>query len=459
MQLDDLEDAVNAIPLLMLVAVTPPALAPAVGGVVGAQANPVAAVRAANAPVPEQAALSVDVLVALALERSPSLAAQRSKLLAAREMVAPAGALPDPMVELMLADMGFPKYTVGTDEMSMIGPEVRQGLLYPGKRESRRLAARAESGIRGAELDQVARELIRQVRTIYARLFAVDRERQSLGAASELLDLLAATAAARYGVGEAEQEAVIKAQIEVSRVAERLDDLAADRAALAAALNRLLDQPGDAPIGAVADLPLPVVPPEPWAGLALAASSEVAVRRAAVDAAARRLDVARLELKPNLSAGAALGLRGGFDPAVTLRFGVELPLWKGEKQRPLIRAAEHELDMARAELRDAEASSRAEAARLAAEWRRAERQILRYREAILPQSSAAMDAARASYLAGRGDFSTVIEDFALWLDARVELARRQADRFITWAELEALTSRQIGDEPAAAPKEDRHDTR
>ena len=56
----------------------------------------------------------------------------------------------------------------------------------------------------------------------------------------------------------------------------------------------------------------------------------------------------------------------------------------------------------------------------------------------MPQTSAAVDAARSAYLAGRGDFSTVVEDFELWLEARTELARREADRFATWAELEAV---------------------
>jgi outer membrane protein TolC len=84
--------------------------------------------------------------------------------------------------------------------------------------------------------------------------------------------------------------------------------------------------------------------------------------------------------------------------------------------------------------------ARAEAARLQAEWRKAEEQILRYREAIVPQTSAVLDAARASYLAGRGDFSTVVEDFDLWLEARTGLARREAERYVAWAELERLIS-------------------
>ena len=77
----------------------------------------------------------------------------------------------------------------------------------------------------------------------------------------------------------------------------------------------------------------------------------------------------------------------------------------------MIRAAGQDLEASRQELRDAEAAARAEAARLEADWRSAGSQVTRYAQAIVPQSSLALDAARSSYLAGRGDFSTVIEDF------------------------------------------------
>ena len=73
-----------------------------------------------------------------------------------------------------------------------------------------------------------------------------------------------------------------------------------------------------------------------------------------------------------------------------------------------------------------------------AEWHRADQQVRRYEQAILPQTSVAIDAARTAYLAGRGDFSTVIEDFRLWIDARVALTRREADRFVAWAGMQSM---------------------
>jgi len=167
-------------------------------------------------------------------------------------------------------------------------------------------------------------------------------------------------------------------------------------------------------------------------------SPEVAVRRAEVLASERRLRVARLERGPDLLAGAGVGFRGGRDPVVTLRLGMDLPIWGAQRQLPMIRAAEQDLEASRQSLRDAEAGARAEAARLAADWQRAGRQVTRYTQAIEPQASLALDAARAAYTTGRGDFSTVVEDFDLWLEARTGRARREAERFTTWAELQAL---------------------
>jgi outer membrane protein TolC len=402
-----------------------------------------AAARAVAGPEP---APPVDSLVEQALARAPSVAAMQAKLSAAREMIAPAGALPDPMLEVMLQDISFPKWTVGREEMSMIGPEIRQELPFPGKRAARRDVAAAEATVRAAGLEQLRRELTAQIRTLYARIYALDREHQYLEAAHELLDMISATAASRYSVGETDQEAVLKAQLELSRLAERLEDVAADRSGLVAALNRLLDQPGATALGQVRELPIPTVSSTPWEEAAVQASPEVAARQASVAAAEKRVTVLRLDLKPDFTTGAGIGLRGGLDPAVTLRFGLVLPLWRNVKQGPLVRAAEDDLATARAELRDAEASARSSAARLAAEWRRANRQIDLYQQAIVPQSSAAVDAARAAYLVGRGDFLTVVDDFNRWLDSRVELARREADRYAAWAELQALTAGGAGKE-------------
>ncbi len=285
---------------------------------------------------------SVDSLVAEALAKSPSLAAARSRLAAARDMEPPASALADPMVEAMVQNADFPNYTIGTEDMSMAGFEVRQPLPYPGKRRARAESAHAETALRETEIAELERRVTAEVRTLYGRVYAMDRERQSLSAARELVELLTATASARYASGESEQESLLKAQLQVTRLEEQLDDLEAERQALVAELNRWLDRPGEEPLGEITALPAVQDPAGPWEARAVEASPRVRVSRAAVAAAERRVAVARLDLKPDFAPSAGFAVRGALGPVLTLRVGVELPFWKRQKQEPRIRAAEAE---------------------------------------------------------------------------------------------------------------------
>ncbi|MFN7943131.1 MAG: TolC family protein [Thermoanaerobaculia bacterium] len=371
----------------------------------------------------------LDVLVAEALSRAPALAAKRAEIEARREMEAPASALPDPMVEATLQNVGF-EPSVGSEEMSMVGIQARQGLPYPGKRAAARDVAVAETERARADLFALERQVAAEIRSLYARAWALDREREALAAADELVQLLEEIAHSRYSAGEGDQEGVLKIQVQELRIAESVGDLAKERRTLVAELNRWLDRPGDAPLADTRLLPRAWPIGADAERLALAGSAEVRRAQAAVVAAERRVAVARLELKPNFSANAGLAARGGYDPVVLLGFGVELPIWRRQKQLPMLRAAEQELEAARREQADVEAMVRAEASSQLAAWQNADEQANLYRQGILPQTSAALAAARAAYLTGRGDFSTVIEDFNLWLEARVALARREADRFI-----------------------------
>ena len=59
----------------------------------------------------------VEALVAEALEKSPALAAARAEVAAARERVAPAGTLPDPMLSLAYENDGV-SFSLGVEPMS-----------------------------------------------------------------------------------------------------------------------------------------------------------------------------------------------------------------------------------------------------------------------------------------------------------------------------------------------------
>lgn len=378
----------------------------------------------------------VEELVREALARAPEIAAARARIDAARAAVAPAGAMPNPMLAALYQNGSGQTHFGGVEDMSMIGVELMQPLPFPGKRAARRRAAGFETAIRLHEHVAAQRDAALAVRTSYAHLYRLDRTAAELEVARELVDLLAATAAARYSTGEVAMGAQIKAQLEEIRLAARLDDLHAERNTTLARLNRILLRSQGQEIGRVMLLPDVAPPAGSWADRAVRFAPEVAARHAAIAAAEGRLEVAQRDDRPDFVAGIGVMARRDGDPIYMVRLGAELPIWT----RPgrMAPAAAADLLAVRAESQQAERDARAAVERLAAEWKRADLQVRRTRDAILPQTSAAFDAVRSAYVAGHGEFTPVIDDFRVWLEARIELAEREAERFIAWAELEAL---------------------
>ncbi len=406
------------------------------------------ATRADPSPAPVAPATSappVDDLIKEALSRSPSLASLRAQVEAARRMTEVPG-LPDPMLDLILQDAGFPSWTVGSQEMSMVDVELSQKIPGPGKIARERAVDRAAVGTEEARLEQARRSVALEIRTLYARLYANDRERESILSGRALMDGLEQSALGRYRAGAADEEAVLKAQLSASRLAERESDLDAERIGLVAGLNRILDRAGDAPLGTVDSLPAPAPLQGSWDSLGVSNSAAVQEARQETTVAGEEAQLERARLRPDFTVGAGIGLRGSQSPVATFRLGFDLPLWERHRLHSQINAADLDREARKQDERQAEAEARSSAARLAGEWKRSEEQTARYRDVLIPESEAALRAARASFVAGRGDFTTVIEDFEAWLDAQSDLAKRESERFISWAELDALTT------PAPAPE-------
>jgi outer membrane protein TolC len=141
------------------------------------------------------------------------------------------------------------------------------------------------------------------------------------------------------------------------------------------------------------------------------------------------VELFRKALFPDFEAGAFLGSRGKFGAVASLSFGVQWPLFSREKQKPQLAAAELRYKAALAEVEAEKLALAENLASLEARMSQASAQSTRYEQAILPLAAAALEAARASFLAGRGDFATVVEDFNLWLEAKVALASWQAEQF------------------------------
>ncbi len=384
--------------------------------------------------VPQPSTPVLDSWIAEALASSPTLEELRARLDAADSRQEPASLPPDPMIEAMLQDIDFPRNTVGREDMSMIGVELRQELPGSRRLHARKAAAAAEQATAEAALRVALSELKLQIRIDYAALYALDREDETLAASSELLEMIAATAAARFGSALGRQDEALRVQLEQQRLLERRADWKAERASVSARLNALLGRSSDEPIDRVEQLP-EVVWPTAVDGLRAPALRQA---QAMSSAAERRTEVARAEARPNWSAGVGLFNRGGLDSVVTLRVGLSLPIWHERKQAREIEAAQHDRAAADASARSVQRETALTLATLRARFDAARANAQRYREGLLPLSSAALDEARVAYLSGQGEFTAVLNSWRTWWDARFGLSQRMADQFVAWATCLAL---------------------
>lgn len=375
-------------------------------------------------------------LVAEILQSNPKIQVASLQVEESRALEQPAGALPDPMVDLQLSRLGFPRLEFGSQ--AMVLASVRQNLLYSKKRLLASQLAAGKTTIRREELEALRAQLVLAAYEAYAALYVIDRNLELVADSRELLKAILASARKRYVAGLTSQESLVKVAIEETRLAEMDTDLRRQRAEFVALFNRLRDRPLGSPLGTVRRLP-PLDPPPPqWDQQALHQAPELLVARANVEAANRAVAVAQRALKPNLFLAAGLGSQREMGSMANLGVGLEWPLWKKSKQEPQLVAARLQFEAAKAQEAAAAAQVRELIERAEAAWQAAQEQLARYQGELVPQAEAALAAAQAAFLVGQADFSTVVEDFRLWLEVKTQLARRSAELFVARAKIRYL---------------------
>lgn len=399
-----------------------------------------APLRAQTGPAGQSDTLRLTDAVVAARAANPAVQASRLRAEAEQERVSPAGALPDPVLELGLLNRPFDGF--GTDErmtMNVIG--LKQAFPWPGNQgfseEGREHAARA------AQLDaaEVEAQVVARTRAVHARLAYLDRAIAITADTRSMLRDFLEVAETRYASGAGVQQDVLQAQVAVGRTTADLAGMEQERVATAARLNALMGRPAGEPIPAV-DLPPPGGESLPLDSLmvlsqsgrpALAAAQERALAAEARYRAAGRASYPDFELR------VAYGQRPQYTDMGSIALGVSLPIWGGSKDKPLERAAaadQAELDARALELHY-DTYARLGELRAADERARTLEEI--YRVQILPQAEASVESAFAAYQVGSVDYATLLDARLTVNQYAIDRVRLAAERLQATAEIEALT--------------------
>lgn len=406
---------------------------------------------AAVAPSVPADSLRLNDVVQLALERSPEVEAAQAAIRTAEHSVAPAKTLPDPTVSAGWAGRLAPFVTMPGDASSYRGVTVSQQFPYPGKLRLQASVAERDVDAARVECEAARRRIVADANTAFAEYFYLDKAIEATRQNKELLEKLAAIAEAQYRVGKAMQQDVLRSQVEISMLLEKLDLLEEQRAEATATLNALLQQAPETELPrpeALEARPLRYSLHELYA-MADAKDSGVLREQAAIERSKAGLALAERMARPDIGVSYMFQQRTNQPDMNGVTVTMSLPVFWKQRQHEAVAGAAETLHGAERMLAGQQNNARAELRRqfLAAET--AQRLLTLYAKGIVPQSSLALESAMSEYQVGKVDFISLLASFSSVLNYETDSYRQLADYNIAVARIESMTGEPITSELSA----------
>ncbi|MGH9454531.1 MAG: TolC family protein [Terriglobia bacterium] len=375
---------------------------------------------------------------------NPRIIAARRAWQAATQVPLQVSTLPDPEVAVQQFSVGSPRPFAGftNSDFAYIGFGVSQRVPYPGKLRLRGEIAKRDAAVERDQLELVRREVIEQLKTTYFELSYVQQTLGILRRDQKLLDEVEKIAEARYRVGQGNQQDVLKAQLEETKLLPEIALLHQKMGTLEARLKQLLNRPADSSdltVETLTETPLPYTVDQLMA-LIRSGNPNVEAEQQRVRQQGLQVDLAHKDFYPDFNVQYMWQHTAEqFRDYYMLTFGVQVPIHWRRKQRPHLAQEVEELSRSRRsyEAQVQQSYFDVRDRYLAAET--AANVLTIYRQGLIPQATATFNAGLASYQTGREDFQTLLDSFRDVLNLDIEYWRTLASHETALAHLEALT--------------------
>ena len=389
--------------------------------------------------------LQVDELIHEALERSPEAQSTLHTVKALERRVPQAKALPDPMLGVGWAGNLAPFNTMSGDASSYRGITVSQQFPTAGKLKLQGEMAKKDVEAAQTDYEAIRRRITAEVKAAYYEYFYYDKAIQATNQNKELLEKLSKISEAQYRVGKSMQQDVLRSQVEISMLVEKLTEFEQQRATAQARINAYLQQSPETPLPPAGE----VVPNEIRYSLdelyGLALSNDTASDRAQkmIERSQLGVTLAQKQYRPDIGVSYMYQQRTAQPDMNGATISVTIPVFYRSKQRQAVAEAtedvvsaqklrENRLNEVRFELKQQYLAAKA-----------ADHLISLYSKGIVPQSSLALESSMAGYQVGKVDFLSVLANFTSVLNYETDYYRQVADYLTAIARMESLTGTDI----------------
>ena len=380
----------------------------------------------------------------LAVAREPGYESLLAQAEAMQEHAVAAEQLPDPTMRVGLANYPISGGSFSTEGMTQAQLGFRQA--FPAG-DTRALSAARFSSLAtqmGENAELRGRDVLTAVRNTWLDLYYWEQAHQRLVESRPFFVDLATITRSLYAVGRKSQQDVLRAELELSRLDDRVIEIERQRSAGRAALGEWIGPQAARPVANKLPGWSQVPPLEsmqetlPEHPLLRAADAGIEAREAGVGLAEQRS-------KPAWALDVGYSYREGFLPSgqprsdfISVAVTVGLPFFSRKSVDSTLSAALHERSAAEFSREKMLRSLSSRLAALYARWENLSRRVALYDSRILDQSRENAEASMLAYQHDTGDFADVMRAYVDDLNTRIDHVRLQVERAKSYAALANL---------------------
>jgi outer membrane protein, heavy metal efflux system len=376
---------------------------------------------------------------------NPQIQAARHGWDSAKQVPTQVSTLPDPQFVLQHVSVGSPRPFAGysNSDFAYVGLGVSQDLPYPGKLRLRGEIAKKDADMTEQKYESVRRTVLAEVKMAYFQIGYLSKRQTILGGDGQLLQQVEQSAETRYRNGMGNQHDVIQAQLERTKLLREITTNQLEAGKIQAEMKFLLNRPQSSPDIETTELSetAPAYTYDQLLDAAKMNNPEIAGAQKMVEKQGLQVDLARKDFYPDFN---LQYIWQRTDPVqfrayymVTL--GIRIPIYRGRRQNPELAQAEADQGRARSEH---EAQTQQIAFQLRQQFLAAEKsaELLKiYREGLIPQARAELQAGMAAYESNRQDFQALLSSFLDVLKLDEEYWQTISEHETALAQIEAVT--------------------
>ena len=382
------------------------------------------------------------VLIDEAKKNDPAIQAAENAAKAATFVAPQMSALPDPQFTLQQLNVGSPRPFAGytNSDFAYVGLGVSQQLPYPGKLKLRGAVADRDADTSKAHIEVVLDEEIESLKITYFHLAYLQQTLGILQRNSALLQQMEQQAEAHYSSGQGNQQDVLKAQLERTKLLREISMHHQLVAEDQATLKRILRRPQDS-TDVVAEQFAATFLSYTAAELLTKVSDRnpnVREHSAMLLRNQTAVDLAHKEFRPDFEGSFMYeNTDRKYRDYYEFSFSVNLP--RRKPRQAALAEAQVNVERSQEELDAQTQAALAEVQKQYATVKASEEQLLIYRDGLIPQAQATVQAGLAAYQSNREGFETLFSSFMDVLSLDLEYQQTLLDHQTALAHIEKLT--------------------